>query len=54
MSEDKKKKKLEDKLKGMVDIYNDKIKEYKALSDELNKMLGGIEAIDKLLKEEDA
>ena len=38
----------------MVDNYNDKLKEYKTLSDDLNKMLGGIEALNELLKEKDA
>ena len=46
-------KKLEDKMKTMVDEYNTKLSEYKVLTDELNKMLGGIQALNEVLKEED-
>jgi len=48
------KKPLEDQLKEMVNEYNEKLQEYRNMSDKLNKLLGGIETIDKLIKEKDA
>ena len=46
-------KKLEEKMKDMVDAYNNKLKEYKVISDELNKMLGGIQALNDVLQDKD-
>ena len=51
MSEEKKNKSLEDKLKDKVEEYNEKLADYRSLADDLNKMLGAIEELDKLVKE---
>ena len=36
----------------MVKEYNEKLTKYRELGDELNKLLGGIEVLDKMIKEE--